>query len=62
MLAEAEDMNKIEDENDQAGGGKKKGRSKKGMARRKKKRQRDEDGYETDHQVNYYLIIFHSID
>ena len=49
MLAEAEDMNKIEDDTDQ--GNKKKGKKKGGGRKRNKKRQRDEDGYETDHQV-----------
>ncbi|CAL4064418.1 unnamed protein product, partial [Meganyctiphanes norvegica] len=48
MLAEAEDMNKAEDEAEV----KKKEKKKPGFKARRKKhmRSKDEDGYETDHQ------------
>lgn len=53
MLAEAEDMNKAEDEAEQTTGPKKSKKSKMGSKNRRRKRMKakDEDGYETDHQV-----------
>lgn len=53
MLAEAEDMNKAEDEAEQTTGPKNKKKSKIGSRSRRRKRMKakDEDGYETDHQV-----------
>ena len=57
MLAEAEDMNKAEDEAEMVP---KKGKAKTKVGnknRKKKRRIRNEDGYETDHQVkalNFY--------
>ncbi|XP_071548739.1 chromodomain-helicase-DNA-binding protein Mi-2 homolog [Panulirus ornatus] len=52
MLAEAEDMNKAEDEAELASGNKKKPKTKIGSKnkRRKRMKAKDEDGYETDHQ------------
>ncbi|XP_045626390.2 chromodomain-helicase-DNA-binding protein Mi-2 homolog isoform X5 [Procambarus clarkii] len=52
MLAEAEDMNKAEDEAELATGSKKKAKAKIGSKskRRKRIKAKDEDGYETDHQ------------
>ena len=49
MLAEAEDMNKAEDEIEST---KKKAKTKFGQKNKKKRRKRDEDGYDTDHQVS----------
>ncbi|XP_045113791.1 chromodomain-helicase-DNA-binding protein Mi-2 homolog [Portunus trituberculatus] len=52
MLAEAEDMNKAEDEAEQTTGPKKSKKTKIGNKNRRRKRMKakDEDGYETDHQ------------
>lgn len=53
MLAEAEDMNKAEDEAEAATGSKKSKKAKLSSKskRRKRMKAKDEDGYETDHQV-----------
>ena len=54
MLAEAEDMNKAEDEAEQTTGPNKKSKKTKignKNRRRKRMKAKDEDGYETDHQV-----------
>lgn len=60
MLAEAEDMNKAEDEAELVTGSKKKSKTKIGnkSKRRKRMKAKDEDGYETDHQVSINKICF----
>lgn len=59
MLAEAEDMNKAEDEAEQTTGPKNKKKSKIGSRSRRRKRMKakDEDGYETDHQVRSFAAL-----
>lgn len=63
MLAEAEDMNKAEDEAEQTTGPKNKKKSKIGSKSRRRKRMKakDEDGYETDHQVRSIASISGSV-
>lgn len=63
MLAEAEDMNKAEDEAEAATGSKKSKKAKLSSKskRRKRMKAKDEDGYETDHQVRVSHLFYNDV-